>query len=237
MEPERTSASAFGSDAHRSNRPPAAAESSEANRKRIVEYKDYKEENRGKTYEAFESDFFVLWRGMDNKRAGMDAFEPEFTPRVLTYMDEIWCFYRDALGFPMPWSDKKRQAFYQKAEPAFHKINVYLTETGLSKHKKGWANGASAIQIHPRALGGGSSVIVHEMGHVMQLYSGGMQNWSPVGSFWETHANWQTHQFIPSFVGGQKQYFDDPSPRLPCPPLGKIGHSVAQSVVVAQQTG
>ena len=176
---------------------------------RTVEYKDYKEEDRGKTYEMFESTYWTVWRGMDKEGKGKEAFKPEFMPRALKYMDQTWGFYKDALQIPMPWSDAKRQPFSWKEEPALHKVNVYLTETGLSRHKKGWANGSSAIQIHPAALGEGSSVLPHEAGHVMQLYMGGMQQWSAVGSFWETHANWQAHQFIPSFVGGQKQYFDN----------------------------
>jgi hypothetical protein len=175
-------------------------------RKRTVEFKVYKKPDRGKTYELFESDHLAVWRGMDRKMK--DAFKPEFMPRILKYMEQIWFFYKDALEIPMPWSDEKRQPFYHKGKPAFHKINIYLTETGLARHKRGWANGSSAIQIHPRALGGGSSVIPHEMGHVMQLYMGGMQKWSAVGSFWETHANWQAHQFIPAFVAAPKNYFD-----------------------------
>jgi hypothetical protein len=176
---------------------------------RSIEYRDYTMEERGKTYEIFETDYWAVWRGMQKDGKGLAAFDPEFMPRVLKYMDQIWYFYQDVLGFPMPWSDAKRQDFRWKGEPTHYKVNVYLTETGLAKHESGWATGASAIAIHPNALGEGSSVIPHEAGHVMQLYSGGMRDWSPVGSFWETHANWLAHQFIPSFVGGQKQYFEE----------------------------
>ena len=177
--------------------------------KRIVNYQNYKKENYGKTYEIFETDYWTVWRGLSKEDEGATAFTPDFMPRVLKYLDQTWCFYRDVLGFPMPWSDKEHQANDWKNDPVHHKVNVFLTHTGLAHHKSGWANGARGIQIHPNAFGDGSSVLPHEAGHVMQLYSGGMRNLSTVGSFWETHANWQAHQFIPSFVGNQKKYFDN----------------------------
>ena len=113
-----------------------------------------------------------MWRGLSKEDEGATAFTPDFMPRVLKYLDQTWCFYRDVLGFPMPWSDKEHQANDWKNDPVHHKVNVFLTHTGLAHHKSGWANGARGIQIHPNAFGDGSSVLPHEAGHVMQLYSG-----------------------------------------------------------------
>jgi hypothetical protein len=85
---------------------------------RTVEYKDYKKEDKGKTYDVFESTYWTVWRGMDKEGKGKESFKPEFMPRVLKYMDQTWCFYKDALQIPMPWSDEKRQPFSWKAGPS-----------------------------------------------------------------------------------------------------------------------
>ena len=176
--------------------------------KRDVEYQPYTKAECGKVFEIFESPHFTIFRGMNKAGKGKKAFEPGFMKRVLAYMEDNWDFYRDALDTPMPFTTAATQPhdLQAKGKSGLYKINIFLTDTGLPKHKTGWAFGSRSVMIHPNALGEGSSVIAHELGHVMQLYMGGFHGDSMVGSFWETHANWQAHQFIPSYHAGVMRY-------------------------------
>eukprot|EP00854_Cymbomonas_tetramitiformis_P011741 gene11741-13865_t len=93
------------------------------------------------------------------------------------------------------------RAEYRPARP---KVNVYISNTGLPKHRSGWAFGGRDMMLSPGAMLEGSSVLPHEFGHVMQTHlqgftlSGGSQ--PVVGWIWESHANWASHQFVPSYA-------------------------------------
>ena len=166
-----------------------------------MEYQAYKAKDKGKTYDLFESPHFAVFLGKDKTQKGAaPAFEPEFMPRILDYMESNWAFNRDALGIPMPFDSDATQANAPGVKPGFHKINIFITSTGLAHNKNGFANGARSYQVHPSAMADGTSVGPHEFGHVMQYYMNGFRGWSAVGSFWETHAQWQMHQFIPSLA-------------------------------------
>jgi len=80
-----------------------------------------------------------------------------------------------------------------------HKLNVFITGTGLAKHKEGFAFGGADVIMHPGALGDGSSVVIHEFTHSVQYYSKGFRDSPLVGWFWECHANWSTQQFMPAY--------------------------------------
>jgi hypothetical protein len=68
-------------------------------------------------------------------------------------------------------------------------LNVFVTGTGLAKHKEGFAFGGEDVIMHPGALGDGSSVVIHEFTHSVQFYSKGFRDSPLVGWFWECHAN------------------------------------------------
>jgi len=141
-----------------------------------------------KVNEKLTEHFRFVWGNAIDSSAEYWA-DPKFREMNFKYFEEIWDFYVGQIGVPLeasPWNAKR-------------KINVYISSTGLSKHKKGWAFGAKAIMMHPRAMAEGSSVIPHEFTHAMQLRLGGYRNSPYVGWFWECHANWSCHQFIPDY--------------------------------------
>jgi len=144
---------------------------------------------------------FAFWWGKDEKGFEKEAEkwkDPAFRAMNLRYFEEVWTFYRDRMRVPMPHAkdaDKR-------------KINVYVTGTGLSKHKSGFAFGSEAIIIHPGAMLEGSSVIPHEFTHVLQFYLGGFRDNELVGFFWENHANWSSFQFIPDNPSALEVYAD-----------------------------
>ncbi|MEA3207599.1 MAG: hypothetical protein QOE70_656 [Chthoniobacter sp.] len=136
-----------------------------------------------------ESDHFTFYYGNDREGSGKAVFEDtEFLPRQQRWFEKAWT-HLGSIGAPLPMA----------AEPAPHKINVYITGTGLAKHKDGFAFGGESVIMHPNALGPGSSVVIHEFTHSVQFYSKGFRDSPFVGWFWECHANWSTHQFMPAY--------------------------------------
>jgi hypothetical protein len=134
-----------------------------------------------------ESDHFTFYYGNDREGSGKAVFEDAgFLPRQKRWFEKVWADLGE-LGAPLPMAD----------DPAPHKINVFITGSGLEKHREGFAFGAEGIVIHPNALGAGSSVVPHEFTHAIQYYSKGFRNSPFAGWFWECHANWSTHQFMP----------------------------------------
>ncbi|NQT53713.1 hypothetical protein HQ576_16770, partial [bacterium] len=132
---------------------------------------------------------FAFWWGNTTDGSGKVWAQPAMREMNFRYYEAMWDYYARQVKAPMPMADADKP----------RKINVYVTGTGLPKHKEGWAFGAKAIVIHPNAMLEGSSVIPHEFGHCLQFYSGGFRNSPYVGWFWECHANWHCHQFIPSY--------------------------------------
>ena len=144
---------------------------------------------------------FAFWWGKDESAFEKEADkwkDPAFRAMNLRYFEEVWSFYRDRMRVPMP---------HAKDATKF-KINVYVTGTGLKKHKSGFAFGSEAIIIHPGAMLEGSSVVAHEFTHVMQFYMGGFRDNELVGFFWENHANWSSFQFIPDYPAALEVYAD-----------------------------
>lgn len=136
-----------------------------------------------------ESEHFTFYMGRDPAGTGKEAFsEPDFLKRQIDWFEKVWT-HLDRIGAPLPMADE--------ASPK--KINTYVTGTGLSKHPEGFAFGGEAMVVHPAALGPGSSVVIHEFTHAVQFYSKGYRDSPYVGWFWECHANWSTHQFMPGY--------------------------------------
>jgi carbonic anhydrase/acetyltransferase-like protein (isoleucine patch superfamily) len=151
--------------------------------------------NDGTPINVLTTKHFRLVYGNDTNGTGKIAFEKDFQVNLTNYFEKLW-YHLASRGVPMPYWNTNIK----------YKVNVYMTGTGLPKHKSGWAFGAKSIMIHPNAMLEGSSVIPHEFGHVLQYYSGGFRNNSKVGWFWECIANYTAHQFIPSHVPGLRQH-------------------------------
>ncbi|MEZ8221105.1 Concanavalin A-like lectin/glucanases superfamily protein [Candidatus Fervidibacteria bacterium JGI MDM2 JNZ-1-D12] len=142
---------------------------------------------------------FIFFYGNDKTGSGRVLFEePGFMERNKRYFEMLWDFYEGELGVTMPYAKSDRKC----------KIPVYITGTGLPKHKEGWAFGAKDIVLHPNAMGEGSSVIPHEFSHNMQFHLGGFRNSPYVGWFWECHANWSAHQWHPAYPAALEVYAD-----------------------------
>ncbi len=142
---------------------------------------------------------FIFFYGNDKTGSGRALFEePGFMERNKRYFEMLWDFYENELGVTMPYAKSDRKC----------KIPVYITGTGLPKHKEGWAFGAKDIVLHPNAMGEGSSVIPHEFTHNIQFHLGGFRNSPYVGWFWENHANWSAHQWHPAYPAALEVYAD-----------------------------
>ncbi len=134
------------------------------------------------------SPHFAFYTGVDKAGTGKKAFTPGFLESQKAWFEKVWT-HLDGLGAPMPMVNER----------APHKLNVFVTGTGLAKHKDGFAFGGEDVIMHPNALGAGSSVVIHEFTHSVQFYSKGFRDSPLVGWFWECHANWSTHQFMPAY--------------------------------------
>lgn len=134
------------------------------------------------------SPHFAFYTGADKAGSGQKVFTPGFLDRQKAWFETVWT-HLDGLGAPMPLAN----------DSVPHKLNVFVTGTGLAKHKDGFAFGGADVIMHPGALGDGSSVVIHEFTHSVQYYSKGFRDSPLVGWFWECHANWSTHQFMPAY--------------------------------------
>ena len=140
------------------------------------------------TADVTSSPHFAFYTGHDQTGSGQKAFTPGFLDRQKDWFEKVWT-HLDHLGAPMPMAH----------DPAPHKINIYITGTGLKQHSDGFAFGGADVIMHPNALGDGSSVVIHEFTHSVQFYSKGFRDSPLVGWFWECHANWSTQQFMPAY--------------------------------------
>jgi carbonic anhydrase/acetyltransferase-like protein (isoleucine patch superfamily) len=146
-----------------------------------------------------ETPHFVFYWGDDHNGSGKIVFDdPTFIPRNQAWFEKVWDFFDRQMHAPMPMAD----------QPKRHKINVYITGTGLKNHKEGFAFGAEEVVISPAAMGPGSSVISHEFTHTIQFYTGGLRDNPLVGWMWETHADWSCHQFMPGYPDALGVYFE-----------------------------
>jgi hypothetical protein len=134
------------------------------------------------------SPHFAFYTGSDKAGSGKKAFAPGFLERQKVWFETVWT-HLDELGAPLPMAGDRSP----------HKLNVFITGTGLAKHKEGFAFGGADVIMHPGALGDGSSVVIHEFTHSVQYYSKGFRDSPLVGWFWECHANWSTQQFMPAY--------------------------------------
>ncbi len=157
-------------------------------------YESYTPEHDAAVCNFKETDHFLFHWGNDEAGSGKEWWKDDRQSLTFAWFERVWRHF-EAAGAPMP------MAAGTPNEAKRAKIPVYITGTGLPKHKEGFAFGGQSILMHPGALGPGSSVVGHEFTHTMQLHMGGFRNSPLVGWFWECHANWSSHQFMPDYPG------------------------------------
>lgn len=157
-------------------------------------YRAYTPEKDAAVCNFKETEHFLFHWGNDKIGSGKDWWKEGRQELTFAWFERVWRHF-EAAGAPMP------MAAGTPNEAKRAKIPVFITGTGLPKHKDGFAFGGENILMHPNALGPGSSVVGHEFTHTMQLHMGGFRNSPLVGWFWECHANWSSHQFMPDYPG------------------------------------
>ena len=157
-----------------------------------TKYEAYTPEKDAAICNFKETEHFLFHWGNDKAASGKDWWKDDRQEQTFLWFERVWRHF-EAAGAPMP------MAAGTPNEAKRAKIPVYISGTGLPKHKEGFAFGGHSILMHPGALGLGSSVVGHEFTHTMQLHMGGFRSSPFVGWFWECHANWSSHQFMPDY--------------------------------------
>jgi hypothetical protein len=156
-----------------------------------AEYKVLKPEDSSHRVES--AHFVARWNAGDK----VDLGEAELRAG-LEALERIRAFYLEKVGFPAPYS----------GQPDKYKINVNLSN-------KGWASGSGtgkidpAMWLHFNAFKD-AETLAHEFAHCLQFSASGMRDSPHVGWFWESHAEWMTHQMFPRQAGCSHQLVDAP---------------------------
>lgn len=138
--------------------------------------------------------FVARW----NDKDGVKLTEAELQTG-LKNLETIWDFYTGKVGFPVP-------------QPETNSIR-YKVDACLSD--KGWATGSGTGVRHPvmwlnyKAFKD-THALAHEFAHCMQFTTQGMRDSKFVGWFWESHAEWMSHQMYPQQVGCSDQLVNAP---------------------------
>ncbi len=156
---------------------------------------DYQVLDPQKSDHLKESKHFVArWTEKD----GVKLTEAELQ-QGLKNLETIWDFYTGKVGFPVPPPEKGSTRY---------KVDACLSD-------KGWATGSGTGVRHPamwlnyKAFKD-THALAHEFAHCMQFTSEGMRDSKFVGWFWESHAEWMTHQMYPQQVGCSDQLVNAP---------------------------
>jgi uncharacterized Zn-binding protein involved in type VI secretion len=137
--------------------------------------------------------FVARWNDSD----GVKLSDAEIDQGLAT-LESIRTFYLERVGFTPP---------YEKQAAKF-KININLSN-------KGWASGSGtghndpAMWLHFNAFKD-RHALAHEFAHCLQFGALGMRDSPYVGWFWESHAEWMTHQMYPDTVGCSDQLVNAP---------------------------
>jgi carbonic anhydrase/acetyltransferase-like protein (isoleucine patch superfamily) len=114
------------------------------------------------------------------------VIDDAFADQALSWLETLWTNYIDIQHFQKP-----RHHF---------KLNAYITGTGLKPFLDGFAYGFGDPEGHGTLIGhwtifkSGDNGAAHEFVHALQAESGGFRDSRFVGSFWETHAQFLSHQ-------------------------------------------
>lgn len=141
-----------------------------------------------------ESEHFVArWNDDD----GVELSDEDLRKGLET-LEGIRAFYMETVGFPEPYEGDRVK----------YKANINISN-------RGWATGAGTgkkdpgMWLHFNAFKD-SHALAHEFAHCLQYSTMGMRGSSYVGWFWESHAEWMTHQMFPDQAGCSFQLLEAP---------------------------
>ncbi len=154
----------------------------------------YKILDPGKSDHLVESAHFVArWKTADNVKLSEDEVKAG-----LATLERIRDFYLGKVGFFPPYQGEKEK----------YKICINISD-------QGWATGSGtgrnnpAMWLHYDAFKH-APILAHEFAHCLQFGAMGMRDSKHVGWFWESHAEWMTHQMFPDNAGVSFQLVDAP---------------------------
>jgi len=155
---------------------------------------EYKVLDPGKSAHLVESEHFVArWNDDD----GVELSDTDLR-KGLEMLERVRTFYIGTVGFPEPY----------QGDPVKYKTSVNLSN-------KGWATGSGtgtkdpAMWLHFNAFKD-DHALAHEFAHCLQFSTMGMRDSPYVGWFWESHAEWTTHQMFPAQAGSSFQLLEAP---------------------------
>jgi len=132
--------------------------------------------------------FQLVW-GPD----GHSRIDDSFIQGNLENLEQFWDLYVNQLEFTEP----SRSRHEDQRDGNRYKMNVYITNTGLSQHESGWAfqgsrDGFGHLVVHPNAMrvDPPSGTLAHEFGHVLTMHADGGWFNSVMGPWWEGSAEW-----------------------------------------------
>lgn len=154
----------------------------------------YKVLDPSKSDHLVESAHFVArWNAADNVKLSEDEVKAG-----LATLERIRDFYLGKVGFIPPYQGEKEK----------YKICINISD-------QGWATGSGtgrnnpAMWLHYDAFKH-APILAHEFAHCLQFGAMGMRDSKHVGWFWESHAEWMTHQMFPDNAGVSFQLVDAP---------------------------
>lgn len=147
-----------------------------------------------KSARLIESDHFVArWNTEDQVSLNDDEIKAG-----LEQLEKIYDFYINQVGFFRPYDGEKEK----------FKISINISD-------KGWATGSGTGRNHPAMWVHYNAfkhapILAHEFAHCLQFGAMGMRDSKHVGWFWESHAEWMTHQMFPESAGVSFQLVEAP---------------------------
>ncbi|KAK9820815.1 hypothetical protein WJX74_008264 [Apatococcus lobatus] len=131
----------------------------------------------------------------------------------LQTVEAYWAVMHHQLGF-----DQRRG--YTREKRHTHKLNVYLTDTGLQQPGQGSYLGNDPEGIHFISTPMQLPVMAHELGHLAEMGTYGFIDHHQVGWFWECCSNWMSWYFHPrdappitGWLNAHQRPLDDPDRR------------------------
>lgn len=158
---------------------------------------------------VYQTQHFAIWYGKN--RAGSfyrtmaeRGVDPQQAIRQTgAWLEYVWLVNRDVLNAPLPYVTSRDRK----------KLDVYLcgsgrkTATGDDLEDCG-AMASEVMYLSAWTLLSAANTTVHEFGHMIQFYSGGLNGRTDAGPIWETGAEWNSLEVSPSFYARTGSHFD-----------------------------
>jgi hypothetical protein len=138
--------------------------------------------------------FVARWNNSDN----VNLTQTQTITR-LELLEPSWDFFMNVVGFMPP---------YYGTNPKY-KVNVFLSDQGYATGSGNNQFGPS-MWLHFNTAFGNDRVMTHEFAHGLQFASRGNRDSNYVGWFWESHAEWMTHQAFSDNVGCSVDFVNAP---------------------------